>query len=300
VIPDRISDNKMEWDGKSKGTKSGYAIFISLLKVGLSPAYVLLVFVAFYYCIAERKKSNISYKFYRERIGYGRLRSFISVYRNYYIFGQSLIDRVASMSGMSHQFRITFKGENHLTEMAEQGKGGLLIGAHVGNWEIAGHFLYRIKVPVNIVMFDNDYEKIKEFLNSIKSETSYKIIPIKNDFSHIYEITEALSRGEFVCLHADRHFDNSRLIYHDFLGKPAPFSEAVFRMCTLYNVPITFVYAFKMKFRRYHFYASPPKTYSGSKEEKVSSFADDYVKELENKTRHYPLHWFNFFDFWKS
>jgi predicted LPLAT superfamily acyltransferase len=32
----------------------------------------------------------------------------------------------------------------------------------------------------------------------------------------------------------------------------------------------------------------------------LTAFADDYIEELEKNTVHHPLHWFNFFDFWKK
>ncbi|MDR1130264.1 MAG: hypothetical protein LBK96_04720 [Prevotellaceae bacterium] len=290
----------MDWDGKSKGKKSGYVIFIWLLRTGLTPAYALLIFVALYYCIVERRKSVISYNFFRRRIGFGVLRSLVSVYRNYFLFGQCLVDRVALMSA-NPNFTITLTGENHLIDMAKQGKGCLLVGAHLGNWEIAGYFLYRINVPVNIVMYDNEYEHIKECLKSAGNrKVAYRIIPLKDDMSHLYAVTEALSRGEFVCLHADRCMDNSKLLYHKFINEEAPFSQSIFRLCTMLDVPVTFVYAFRMKFRRYHFHATRPRVYSGTKEEKLREFADDYIEELEKNTVHHPLHWFNFFDFWKK
>jgi predicted LPLAT superfamily acyltransferase len=289
----------MEWDGKSKGRKSGYLIFIWLLKTGLTPAYLLLIFVALYYCIAERRKSVISYNFFRKRIGFGVVRSLISVYCNYFLFGQCLIDRIALMSA-NRNFAITLTGENYLTDMAQQGKGGLLVGAHLGNWEIAGYFLYRINIPVNIVVYDNEYEDIKECLKSAGNrKASYRIISLKDDMSHLYKITDALSRGEFVCLHADRYMDKSKLVYHKFLNGEAPFSKGIFRMCTMFDVPVTFVYTFRQKFGKYHFYATKPRIYSGTKEEKMKDFADDYIGELEKNAVYHPLHWFNFFDFFK-
>jgi predicted LPLAT superfamily acyltransferase len=290
----------MDWDGKSKGGKTGYTIFIWLLKTGLTPAYGLLIFVAAYYCIAERRKSVISYTFYRKRIGFGVLRSLISVYRNYYLFGRCLIDRVA-LTVANPDFKITFTGENYLIDMAKQGNGGLLVGAHVGNWEIAGFFLYRVNVPVNIVIYDNEYEYIKECLKSAGvKHHGYKTITLKDDMSHLYKITAALSRGEFVCLHADRYMDKSKLTYRTFLNERAPFSQSIFRLCTTFDIPVTFVYAFGLKFGRYYFNATKPKIYSGTKEKKLNDFADDYVDELERNTRLHPLHWFNFFDFWKK
>jgi predicted LPLAT superfamily acyltransferase len=68
----------------------------------------------------------------------------------------------------------------------------------------------------------------------------------------------------------------------------------------MFEIPVTFVYAFRLKYGKYHFYATKPKIYSGTKEEKLNAFADDYTEELEKNTMLYPLHWFNFFDFWKK
>lgn len=289
----------LKWNGKSKGAKCGYMIFFRFLKAGLMPAYVLLIFVAAYYCLSGRRRFAVSYCFYRNRIGYGRIRSAASVYRNCYVFGQSLIDRVAVMAADA-KFDVEFEGENYLTDMAKRGRGALLVGAHLGNWEIAGQFMHRINVATNILMLDNERESIKNYVESVKKrENSFKIIPLKDDLSHLYLVTEALSRGEFVCLHADRHADNAKLTLHDFLGEKAPFSEAVFRMCVLFDVPVSFVFAFKSGYGRYRFHASAPKVYSGTKNEKLAAFARDYVGELESKTRRYPLHWFNFFDFWQ-
>jgi predicted LPLAT superfamily acyltransferase len=288
------------WDGKSRGRKSGYIIFIWLLKMGLTPAYALLIFVALYYWITERRKSVILYHFYQDRIGYGKLRSFVSVYRNYYLFGQCLIDRIALMSS-NPNFRVTFAGERYLRDMAQAGKGGLLVGAHLGNWEVAGFFLYRINVPINIVIYDNEYNYIKACLKKAANKTTvYNIIPVMDDMSHSYAISAALLRGEFVCLHADRYMWQSSFVCHRFLNEEALFSRSIFRLCTMFDIPVTFVYAFRLKFRRYHLCATKPKIYSGTKEERIQQFADDYIEELEKNTVHHPLHWFNFFDFWQK
>jgi predicted LPLAT superfamily acyltransferase len=201
----------------------------------------------------------------------------------------------------NRNFAITSTGENYLTDMARQGKGGFLVGAHLGNWEVAGYFLYRINIPINIVVYDNECEDIKECLKSaVNRKNTCRIIPLKDDMSHLYEITDALSRGEFVCLHADRYMDKSKIAYYRFLNEEAPFSKAIFRLCTMFDVPVTFVYAFRLKFGKYHFHATKPRTYSGTKDEKSDKFADDYIDELEKNAVNHPLHWFNFFDFWKK
>ncbi|HAD34385.1 MAG TPA: lipid A biosynthesis acyltransferase, partial [Chitinophagaceae bacterium] len=94
-------------------------------------------------------------------------------------------------------------GVHHLENMVKQDKGGLLVSAHLGNWEAAGHLLKRLNTRIHIVMYDGEHEKIKAYLDKVR-ERSFNVIVIKNDISHIYEINEAFKRNEFVCIHADR------------------------------------------------------------------------------------------------
>ncbi len=88
--------------------------------------------------------------------------------------------------------------------MAALGKGGLLLSAHVGNWEAAGYLLERLNTNISIVMFDGEHQKIKQYLEKVTATKKASVIVIKDDLSHVYAINEALSRNELVCMHADR------------------------------------------------------------------------------------------------
>jgi predicted LPLAT superfamily acyltransferase len=180
------------WQGKSKAKPLGYRIFVSILNnFGVRPAYLLLRLVSFYYFLFSYKSSKAIYSFFRKRIGYGKIKSFFGLYKNYYFFGQSLIDRVVVMADIPNKFSFNFDGEENLREMVAQKKGGLLLSAHAGNWEIAGHLLKRLNTKINIVMFDEEHEKIKQYLDSVTGERNMHIIPIKSGLSHIYEISDA-------------------------------------------------------------------------------------------------------------
>jgi predicted LPLAT superfamily acyltransferase len=181
------------WQGKSRGNRTGFRIFVWVLKhAGLSPAYLLLRFVAFYFFIFSGKAFRFQYDFFRRRLGYPALRSVWSIYKNYYWLGQTIIDKVVLTSGIKNPFRFEFEGEENLREMVKQNKGGLLLSAHIGNWEIAGHLLKRLGSDMHIVMYDGEQQQIKDYLESITEKHSARIILIKEDLSHIYAIQEAL------------------------------------------------------------------------------------------------------------
>jgi len=93
------------WQGKSKGTPLGYRIFVFIIKtLGVSPAYFVLRFVAFYYFLFSWSSTRPIYAYFRRRHGYGVLKSIFKVYRNYYIFGQTLLDKVVVMAGIGNRF----------------------------------------------------------------------------------------------------------------------------------------------------------------------------------------------------
>ncbi len=290
------------WQGKSKGTPLGYRIFIAILKnFGVLPAYFLLRFVAAYYFIFDIKSSRLLWNYFHNRLKFGKWKSFRLLYANYYIFGQCIIDKVVMMAQIPNKFTFNFDGEDHLRQISAGGKGGLLLSAHIGNWEIAGHLLKRLETRVNVVMYDGEHEKIKQYLEDVTGGRNMNVIVIRDNISHIYDIHEALKNNELVCMHADRFIEGNKTVSHTFLNKEAKFPLGPFLLAATLKVPVAFVYAFKESATHYHFYSSAPKTYTHlSKEEMISTLLQEYTTEMEKKVALYPTQWFNYYDFWKA
>ncbi|POY36539.1 lipid A biosynthesis acyltransferase [Solitalea longa] len=290
------------WQGKSKGSQTGYRIFVFVLKkLGLHSSYFLLRFVALYYFFFSYKSSKPLFQFFKYRLGFKLHKAITSLYHNYYQFGQSLIDKVAAMAGIANQFTFHFDGEEHLFDIIDQNRGGILLSAHLGNWEIAGHLLQRLNTTINIVMFDGEHQKIKDYLKDVVGERKVKVIVIKNDISHIYAISEAFRNNELVCMHADRFLEGNKTFTHSFLGKDAQFPMGPFVLASKFKVPVSYVFAVKESSSHYHFFATKGNDYAHvPKAEVMNTMLGDYVNGLENKVHQYPLQWFNYYDFWKN
>ncbi len=293
-----------KWKGKSRGGVTGYKIFIFILKkFGLQPAYFLLYFVAFYFLIFTNKKSIFYY--FHKRQGYSKLKAIVKIYQSYYIFGQTLLDKIALLSGGKNHFFYTFDGEEYLKNMAKAPQGGLLISAHVGNWEMAGQLLNRLGKPVNVIMFDAEHEKIRKLLERVEEKKQMKIIIYKPDMSHIYKINQAIKRNELIAIHGDRFVQGSKTIEMEFLNAKAEFPVGPFYLASKYQLPVSFVFALKSSKSSYHFYATSAKTYplTGSiqkRNEIIQQIVNDFIKELEKTVKKYPEQWFNYYDFWKN
>lgn len=296
-----MPDQQPAWEGRSRASATGYRIFVWLLEHGgIKPAYALLHFVTIYYRLFVPAAIRPLHYLYRERLQFSKAGTKKLIKKNLLIFGQTLIDKIIVLAGIKNPLSFSHPGVEYLEDMVKAGNGGLLVSAHLGNWEVAGHMLKRLNAKINILMYDGEAEQIKQYMDQFDSKRSFNIIFIREDLSHIYEISAALRRNEFVCLHADRFRPGNRTISQEFLGKEALFPAGPFILASKLKAPVCFVFAFKESNFHYSFYApEPAKVYSGRGMEGAEAMLKDYIQLLEKGLKMHPEQWFNYFDFWK-
>ena len=73
-----------------------------------------------------------------------------------------MIDKVAIGNGMTGKYHFKFENYQALLDVLNGNTGVIMIGAHVGNWEIGAPFFDEYGKKINIVMFDAEHERIKE------------------------------------------------------------------------------------------------------------------------------------------
>ncbi len=92
----------MSWKGKTRGGLTGHLIFVFILKkFGLPAAYFVLRFVSFYFVFFAPKATKSAWNYFRFAHKYNVLKTAVSVYKNFYVFGQTLLDKIASMAGVN-------------------------------------------------------------------------------------------------------------------------------------------------------------------------------------------------------
>lgn len=289
------------WEGRSRGTKTGYKIFVWLLqKGGLKAAYSLLHFVTAYYRWFVPAATQPLRYLYEQRMGFDKRKTRQLIKKNIFIFGQTLIDKIAVLSRVPHQLQFTHEGIEHIEKIVADGKGGILLSAHLGNWEAAGHMLKRVQAKINIVMYDGEDAQMKQYMDQFENQRSFNVILIKEDLTHIYEMSAALARNELICLHGDRFRPGNRTSTHSFLGKDANFPAGPFILASKLKAPVSFVFALKETNLHYHYYSFPAKVYDGKGKEGMEKMLSEYVDTLEKMIDKYPEQWFNYYDFWKA
>lgn len=288
-----------EWDGKSKGNLLGYKIFVFCIRnFGVRTSYAVLYFVASYYFLFLTKTNKVTFYYFHNRLGYSKRKARRMVFWSYYTFGQTLIDKTAISAGLRNKFTYEFDGIEKLQQALANKQGGVLISAHIGNFEIAEYFFSELddNFQINLVTTDLEHEAIKEYLNKIGTASKIKFIFIKDDLSHIYDINNALSNNELICLTGDRYFEGVKHLSESFLGEEANFPAGPFLIASRLKVPVIFVYVMKEKNLHYHLYARQAEV----KHRDAQGLLNTYIENVESMIKKYPLQWFNYFDFWRA
>lgn len=286
-----------KWTGKTRGNLLGYQIVHWIIGIiGLRPTYFILKIISTYFIWFAPKAKKHIFEFYKYQLGYSTSESNNLVKKNFYLLAQSIADKMALSIGKGDDITFSEDGFHHLKSLANQKKGAFLISAHLSNWDVASRELADLDIVVNVVMQDNEHENIKQFLGKQNNKAKFKVIPQRNDMSHLIKIYQAIKKGEFVCLHADRFVGSAPTIEHDFFGKKALFPAGPFQMISKLRAPYTFVFTTKTNALHYKFSATKPKI-GNSTTEKI---ATEFIDTLKEKVKKYPAQWFNYHDFYSQ
>lgn len=287
------------WNGKSRGGGFGYAFFVLLIKYGgIRAAYAFLALVVVYFIPCAPRATAAVWDYCRRRLGYGRWKAALALFRHYYRFGQTIIDKVAIGGGAAGRYDFRFDNYDAFIALLESGKGILMLGAHVGCWEAGARFFGKYGRKINIVMYDAEYARIREVVERHTGVHGYKVIPINGStLDTMLRIKVALNGGEYVCFQGDRYLSPRHTLRRTFLGSEARFPEGPFLLGSKLQVPVVVYYAMRERGRRYRFHFEQ----LAREGERLSSeeLLGRYTASLEAVVRRYPEQWFNFYDFWK-
>lgn len=290
-----------QWEGKSYGTPLGYKIFIFFFKyLGLRFAYLNLTYVVLFFVIKCRKERNAIWFYYRQILKYSVLKSSLKIYSHFFVFAQTIVDKVAIRYGFSHKFKYTFENAEEAIALMSTPQGAIFLGAHIGSWEVGSHIFSKYDKTMNILMVDAEYQRIKNVIEKSGEDPGYKIIPINEDsIEAILRVKKALSDGEILGIQGDRYIDEKRKKEVEFLGRKADFPEGPFLMASKLRTPVVIYFAMREKMS-YNFIFKYVDNKEGlSAKDYQEKIFNEYLKLLEETVKRYPRQWFNFYSFWK-
>lgn len=290
-------EQQKEWTGKSRGGGFGHAVFVFLIRrFGIRSAYLFLMLVVCYFIPFAPRATAAIWDYYRRRRRCGRLYSAAALYRHYYCFGQTLIDRIAIRSGMEDRYNFRFDNYDAFMELLRSGSGVVMIGAHVGCWEAGSRFFDQYEGRLNVVMYDAEWVRIRKVVERYADERNYRVIPVNEpSLDTVLKIKVALNGGEPVCFQGDRYLSEERTLSARFLGAEARFPEGPFLLASKLRMPVVFYFAVREAGRRYRFLFT---LVDAGERLTRDELLGRYVETLEGVLDRYPEQWYNFYKFW--
>lgn len=226
-------------------------------------------------------------------------------YHHILSFARSLCDRVGLLLGDRRSIRFDYRGDEYLRELVENQRGGILLGSHVGSFDMLRALASENQVKINIVMYTRHAQRINRVLKELDPRVDVNVISIdQQPFGAVFEIRSCLERGELVGILGDRPFPGAPDREIKFLGRPALFTTSPFELATLLGAPILMTTGIRVSPGHYEVVAEP--LYAGARvaraerQRVVDRLMGEFATRLERWCCRAPYQWYNFFDFWKS
>ncbi len=261
---------------------------------------VLYGITCYFFLFAPRARRHA--REYLQRV-LGRPATPIDRFRQILAFASTIHDRVYLLNQRFEEFDISVDGEALLRAEAAQGNGALLVGAHLGSFEVT-RALGQRQAGLNIAMamYADNARKINAVLAAISPQGKLDIIELGH-MSAMLAIRARLDAGSFVGMLGDRTLGDEPIERVKFLGAQASFPLGPMRAAAMLRRPVYFMTGLYLGGNRYHIVFEQIADFStlapGDRVISVSAAVHQYATILERHCRAFPYNWFNFLDFWQ-
>jgi predicted LPLAT superfamily acyltransferase len=227
------------------------------------------------------------------------------VFRHIHEFAEHILDRMIVWGGDTEIISVDYAGTEILLELSQQRRGAILLGCHLGSWDLLRSVAERTGVTLNVLIFTANAALINSFFERMHPDLSLRMIPFQlGSIRWVFDVRAAIERGEFVGVLGDRVWESERerSVPVTFLGRPTRFPLGPFLLQSTLGCPMILTGCFRTGPGRYRAVAVPfapagviPR---GDRRKYAEELAQRYAHELEQWCMRAPYQWFNFFDFW--
>jgi predicted LPLAT superfamily acyltransferase len=263
---------------------------------------LVLYGIAAYYVLCAPKARHFSRAYLHRALG--RWAEWSDGFRHVLSFASTVHDRIYLLNDRFDLFDIEVIGAEALHAALEKQPGALLIGAHLGSFEVLRAVgRGRAGLKVAMLMYEENARKINATLEAINPAASEDIIPLGR-MDSMLQARDRLDEGYLVGMLADRGLGDDSTVDCDFLGKMAPFPVGPFRIAAMLRRPVFFMTGLYLGGNRYQIHFEALADFSDTPREArqaaMRAAQQAYAERLSHFCRLAPYNWFNFFDFWQK
>jgi lauroyl/myristoyl acyltransferase len=194
-------------------------------------------------------------------------------------------------------------GEGRLVDASREGKGAILLTAHVGNFELGGLFLAQLGLKVAVVYVPDPSPVVERHREDARRMLGVRGLPIDTSPFAFLPVRKALEGNLCVAIQGDRDVSGTGRRM-PFFGKSASFPVGPFRLAQASGAPIFPVFVLQEGDGRYRTVVEEairvPNARGEEGDAAVVAALTLFVATMERTISAYPSQWYLFTRFWEA
>jgi len=203
---------------------------------------------------------------------------------------------------------IKLENLHYFDEVLSEGKGAIVLSAHLRNWELGGVVVALLGYPIWAVALPHKDKQVDNFFNYQRESKGMKVIPTGRA---VRQCLNLLKENKIIALVGDRDFSAKGIIM-DFFDKPTflPEGAAAFSLKTGAAIVPAFMYrneddSFTLRMEKpLRPKLKNSKIRSGHNmhihDDELRDLISQYKTIIEGYIRRFPDQWYMFRKFWKD
>lgn len=301
-----MNREKKQWSSRSIGSNWQHNVFYTLIRFGgKQMAYLLLLFVVLYYTLFRPSVRNRSSHYLKRRFP-GRNPLFL-LWDSYLLnlgIGRALVDRAILGILGSDSLKLSLEGKSGLTELLNEGRGLVMVTAHVGCWQLAMSSLSALNTGVNLLVHRDEGDLDRHFFEHGGDTPPYRIVDPAGYLGGTLEMLQVLKNGEILCIMGDRNMGgDGGTVSVDFLGSPVKVPFSPYKLASATGAPLAVIFPYRDKSGSYALHVAKtirvPENLGRSAHAYIP-YAREFIVVLEQFVSENPYQFFNFYDMWTN
>jgi predicted LPLAT superfamily acyltransferase len=275
---------------------------------GRWPFRIVLYPVLAWYVLTKPRARRVSRAYLRRVAACGGPAN-LSVLRHFATFAETILDKMLLWGGLYDTRSVSLHGvdgDDGVNRCLDEGRGALLICAHLGNLDLCRVLSQRnARLKLTVLVHTRHAQAFNRMLERLNPDSQLNLMQVTEITpATAMLLAEKVAQGEFVVIAGDRVpvSPQPRVAVAPFLGQPAAFPIGPYVLASVLQCPVYLLFSMRIgqcSEIRFELFRESLHLPRKAREAMLAELAAAYAARLQYHCLRAPLEWFNFYDFWQ-